>query len=64
MLIDAASVGELSSAGWSPKARACVALAYVRGTAAQQVHAGTAVEIDLWGEPVAASMWDHWPPRR
>ena len=64
LLIDAASVGELSSVGWSPKAQACVALAYVRGAAAQHGHAGTAVEIDLWGEPVAASMWDHWPPRR
>ncbi|MEO8806303.1 MAG: FAD-dependent oxidoreductase [Burkholderiaceae bacterium] len=56
------AVGELSSVGWSPKAGACVALAYVRGSAVQQPHTGTSVEIDLWGEPVAAHLWDHWPP--
>lgn len=57
------AAGELSSGGWSPKADACVALAYVPGSAAQRTHAGTAVEIDLWGDPVAASAWDSWPPR-
>jgi len=25
--------------------------------------AGTRVEVDLWGEPVAATGWDAWPPR-
>jgi 4-methylaminobutanoate oxidase (formaldehyde-forming) len=55
-------VGELSSAGWSPRAGACVALGYVRGDAAQQVHAGTPATIDLWGRPVPASAWDQWPP--
>ncbi len=63
LLIDGAPVGELSSVGWSPKANACVALAYVRGEAAQRLRAGTAVEIDLWGAPVAAKAWDHWPPK-
>ncbi|MDP3822382.1 MAG: FAD-dependent oxidoreductase [Burkholderiales bacterium] len=63
LLIDGSPVGELSSVGWSPKAQACVALAYVRGDAAQQAHAGTVVEIDLWGERVAASAWDTWPPK-
>jgi glycine cleavage system aminomethyltransferase T len=57
------AAGELASVGWSPKADACVALAYVRGDAARRAHAGTVVEIDLWGEPVAASAWDTWPPR-
>ena len=57
------AAGELSSVGWSPKAGACVALAYLRGEAARQAHAGTAVEVDLWGEPVAASAWDSWPPK-
>jgi glycine cleavage system aminomethyltransferase T len=61
--IDGRAVGELASVGWSPKAGACMALAYVRGEAAQRAHAGTAVEIDLWGEPVAASAWDSWPTR-
>jgi 4-methylaminobutanoate oxidase (formaldehyde-forming) len=39
-----------------------VALGYVRGPAAQQVHAGTPVQIDLWGQPVAAKAWDRWLP--
>ena len=63
LLIDGATVGELASVGWSPKANACVALAYVRGDAAQRAHAGTQVEVDLWGEPVAATAWDVWPPK-
>jgi 4-methylaminobutanoate oxidase (formaldehyde-forming) len=56
-------VGELASVGWSPKANACVALAYLRGDAAQQIHAGTPVTIDLWGDAVTATAWDVWPPR-
>jgi 4-methylaminobutanoate oxidase (formaldehyde-forming) len=63
LLIDGRPVGELSSVGWSPKARACVALAYLRGDAAQRAHAGTPVEVDLWGEAVAATAWDVWPPK-
>jgi 4-methylaminobutanoate oxidase (formaldehyde-forming) len=63
LLIDGAPVGELASVGWSPKAKACVALAYVRGDAAQRTHGGTRVTIDLWGEPVGATAWDTWPPR-
>ena len=55
------AVGELSSVGYSPKAGACVALGYVRGAAAQQVHAGTPVDIDLWWQPVAARAFDRWP---
>jgi len=61
--IGGAPAGELSSVGWSPKAEACVALAYLRGDAALRAHAGTVVEVDLWGEPVTASAWDSWPPR-
>ncbi|HEX6722346.1 MAG TPA: FAD-dependent oxidoreductase [Burkholderiaceae bacterium] len=52
------TVGELSSAGWGFSAGRCVALGYVRGVAAQQSHAGTPVQIDLWGEPVRATAWD------
>ncbi len=56
--IDGDAVGELSSAGWSLAAGACVGLGYVRGAAAQQVHRGTPVVIDLWGQPMAATAWD------
>ena len=61
VLIDDQPVGELSSAGWSPRAGACVGLGYVRGPAAQRLHAGTPVAIDLWGRRVPASAWDRWP---
>ena len=61
VLLDGLPVGELSSAGWSPRAGACVALGYVRGPAAQRLHADTPVAIDLWGRRVAASAWDRWP---
>jgi 4-methylaminobutanoate oxidase (formaldehyde-forming) len=63
IVIDGQTVGELSSVGWSPKAGSCVGLGYVRGDAAQRVHSGTPVQIDLWGEPVGAKAWDVWPPR-
>jgi len=63
LLMDGHPVGELSSVGWSPKANACVALAYVRGDAAQRVYAGTPVAIDLWGEATDATAWDAWPPK-
>ena len=53
--------GEVSSAGWSPAAGACVALGYVRGDAANQSHTGTAVELDLWGERIGARLYDRWP---
>jgi glycine cleavage system aminomethyltransferase T/glycine/D-amino acid oxidase-like deaminating enzyme len=62
VLIDGAPAGELTSAGWSPKAKACVALAYLRDDAARRAHAGTTVAVDLWGEPVPATAWDRWPP--
>jgi glycine cleavage system aminomethyltransferase T len=60
IVIDGQPVGELSSVGHSPAAGACVGLGYVRGPAAQVVHAGTPVQIDLWGQPVAATAWDRW----
>ena len=56
--LDGQPVGELSSAGWSPAADACIGLGYVRGSAAQTLHRGTPVLIDLWGEPMAATAWD------
>lgn len=63
IVIDGQTVGELSSVGWSPKAGACVGLGYVRGEAAQRMHDGTPVQIDLWGAAVAATAWDAWPAR-
>ena len=61
--IDGQPAGELTSVGWSPKAGACVGLGYLRGPAAQQAHGGTAIEVDLWGEAIAATAWDAWPPK-
>jgi glycine cleavage system aminomethyltransferase T len=63
ILFDGSSVGELSSAGWSPKAGVCIGLGYVRGLAAQQPHRGTSMQIELWGQAVPATAWDEWPPR-
>ena len=56
-------VGEITSAGWSDRAGRCIALAFVRGEAAAQPHAGTQVEVNLWGVATAACAWDVWPPR-
>ncbi|MBL8341520.1 MAG: FAD-dependent oxidoreductase [Rubrivivax sp.] len=61
IVLDGETVGELSSVGYSPKAGACVGLGYVRGAAAQAAHAGTPVQIDLWGEPKGARAFDRWP---
>jgi 4-methylaminobutanoate oxidase (formaldehyde-forming) len=60
--IDGEAVGELSSAGWSRKASACVALGYVRGEAARREYRGTPVLIDLYGEGIGATAWEVWPP--
>ena len=38
---DGEPAGEITSAGWSPKLGACVALGYLRGAAAAERHAGT-----------------------
>ncbi len=54
-------VGEISSAGFSPLAGACVALGYVRGAPAQSEHRGASAEINLWGERVAVQLHDRWP---
>lgn len=61
ILLQGQSVGEISSVGWSPLAGACVALGYVRGAAANQAHAGTPAEIELWGERIAVRLFDKWP---
>ncbi len=61
ILVDGQAVGEISSAGWSPKAGACVALGYLRGSAANAVHHGVAAQIELWGEKVGVRLFDQWP---
>jgi len=60
ILVNGEAVGEISSAGWSPKAGACVALGYVRGAASAVVHSGTAAHIELWGERVDVNLHDKW----
>jgi 4-methylaminobutanoate oxidase (formaldehyde-forming) len=62
LIIGGEPAGELASVGWSPKANACVAFAYVRGDLAQRAFDGTPVQIELWGDPVGATVWDRWPP--
>lgn len=61
--IDGEPVGELSSAGWGHASGRCVGLAYARGPAARRQHAGTPVELELWGRKVPATAWDRWTPR-
>ena len=61
---EGASVGEISSAGWSPLAGSCVALGYVRGQAANQTHQGSPAHIELWGESIPVKLYDQWPVKR
>jgi len=61
--LDGEPAGEITSAGWSLKAGACVALAALRGDAARRAHAGTPVEVALYGGTAAATAWDTWPQR-
>jgi len=58
--VNGEAVGEISSAGWSPKAAACVALGYVRGAASGVLHNGTSAHIELWGERVGVKLHDKW----
>ena len=60
IIVDGHTVGEISSVGWSPKAGACVALGYVRGSCANSPHQGTLAEIELWGDRVAVNLYDQW----
>ena len=61
ILVGGETVGEISSAGWSPRAGACVALGYVRGAAALVAHRGTSACIDLWGARAPVRLYDSWP---
>ena len=56
IVLDGAPVGELTSAGWSPKAGACVAMGYVRGACAQLAHRDTVAHVEIWGEQRAARL--------
>ena len=60
--LNGAPIGELSSVGWGHAAGRCVGLGYLRGEAALVSHQGTPIELDLFGEPVAARAWDRWNP--
>ena len=61
IVVDGVSVGEISSAGWSPRAGACVALGYVRGPAALAIHRASLAEVELWGQKFPAKLYDQWP---
>nr|MBP6777938.1 FAD-dependent oxidoreductase [Piscinibacter sp.] len=63
LAIGSQPIGEISSAGWGFAAGRCVGLGYLRDAAAQVEHRGTPLTVDLWGAAVAATAWDHWPPR-
>jgi len=58
IVLDGQAAGEITSAGWSPKAGACVALGYVRGEAALRQLQGAAGQIELWGVRVGARISD------
>ena len=61
---EGASVGEISSAGWSPLAGSCVALGYVRSQTANETHQGSPAHIELWGESIPVKLYDQWPVKR
>jgi glycine cleavage system aminomethyltransferase T/glycine/D-amino acid oxidase-like deaminating enzyme len=63
ILFNGEAVGEISSAGYSPLARSCVALGYWRGAGANVAHDGTPIELELWGERIPARAFDRWPPK-
>ncbi|RYX94072.1 MAG: FAD-dependent oxidoreductase [Comamonadaceae bacterium] len=63
IVVNGLTVGEISSAGWSPRAGACVALGYVRGDVANLPHDGSAAQVELWGDRLAVRLFDQWPPR-
>jgi len=62
ILVDGTPAGDITSVGWSPLAKACVALGYVRGEHATRSHAGTRAVIDLWGTQVPVRLHDRWKP--
>ena len=62
LLVDDEPVGELAAAGWSAVAGRCVGLGYLCGAPSAQPHAGTLLQLDLWGAAVEASAWDRWSP--
>ena len=61
IVLNGEAVGEITSAGWSPAASACVALGYVRGACANWRHNGTLASIELWGQTFPVRLYDRWP---
>ena len=51
-------IGEISSAGWSYLKGKSIAMAYVRGDCVTEPMNGKNIEIDIWGERVAALVFD------
>ena len=51
-------IGEISSAGWSYLKGKSIAMAYVRGDCVTEQMNGKNIEIDIWGERVAALVFD------
>jgi len=58
VVLDGHAVGDITSAGYSRQAGRCIALAYLRGAAAQTAHAGTPATALLWGDPCAVRVHD------
>jgi len=58
VVLDGQAAGDITSAGYSRQAGRCIALAYLRGAAAQTRHAGTPATALLWGEPCAVRVHD------
>jgi glycine cleavage system aminomethyltransferase T/glycine/D-amino acid oxidase-like deaminating enzyme len=56
-----AAPSELTSAGWSPRAGTCVAMAYVRDGAAIARHVGTPATVIRWGMAHTAKLYETWP---
>ena len=63
IVINGENVGELTSVGWSPRVNACVGMGHARSAAAMKTHVGAPAQIESWGELVAATAWDQWPPK-
>jgi glycine cleavage system aminomethyltransferase T len=51
-------IGEISSAGWSYLKGKSIAMAYVRGDCVTEPMEGKNIEVDVWGERVAALVFD------
>ncbi|RYF36139.1 MAG: aminomethyl transferase family protein, partial [Comamonadaceae bacterium] len=64
ILLEGRNAGDITSAGFSPLAGACVALGYLRGEAANRTYDGLPAQVALWGAPVPVALHSEWPARR